>query len=46
VYGDDARTGLAIQAESQGYPTVWLGFGRAPAIQVITGNGNDPHTGL
>ena len=30
VYGDDARTGLAIQAESLGYPTAWLGFGRAP----------------
>jgi hypothetical protein len=30
VYGDDARTGLAIQAESLGFPTVWLGFGRAP----------------
>ena len=29
VYGDDARTGLAIQAESLGYPTAWLGFGRA-----------------
>jgi hypothetical protein len=42
VYGGDARTGLAIQAESQGFPTVWLGFGRAPAIQVLTGNGNDP----
>jgi probable F420-dependent oxidoreductase len=27
---DDARTGLAIQAESLGYPTAWLGFGRAP----------------
>jgi alkanesulfonate monooxygenase SsuD/methylene tetrahydromethanopterin reductase-like flavin-dependent oxidoreductase (luciferase family) len=30
AYGDDARTGLAIQAESLGYPTAWLGFGRAP----------------
>ena len=30
VYGDDARTGLAIQAESLGYSTAWLGFGRAP----------------
>jgi probable F420-dependent oxidoreductase len=30
VYGDDARTGFAIQAESLGYPTAWLGFGRAP----------------
>jgi hypothetical protein len=30
VYGDDARAGLAIQAESLGFPTVWLGFGRAP----------------
>jgi len=29
-YGDDARTGLAIQAESLGFATVWLGFGRAP----------------
>ena len=29
-YGDDARTGLAIQAESLGYPAAWLGFGRAP----------------
>src|SRR6267154_6364588 len=29
VYGDDARTCLAIQAESLGYPTAWLGFGRA-----------------
>jgi len=29
-YGDDARTGFAIQAESLGYPTAWLGFGRAP----------------
>src|SRR4029077_7215564 len=28
--GDDARTGLAIQAESLGFATVWLGFGRAP----------------
>ena len=30
VYGDDARTRLAIQAESLGYPAAWLGFGRAP----------------
>jgi probable F420-dependent oxidoreductase len=30
VYGDDARTCLAIQAESLGFATVWLGFGRAP----------------
>jgi len=30
VYGDDARTDFAIQAESLGYPTAWLGFGRAP----------------
>jgi len=30
VYGDDARTGFAIQAESLGFATVWLGFGRAP----------------
>jgi len=29
VYGDDARTDLVIQAESLGYPTAWLGFGRA-----------------
>ena len=29
VYGDDARTGFAIQAESLGYSTAWLGFGRA-----------------
>ncbi len=29
VYGDDARTDFAIQAESLGYPTAWLGFGRA-----------------
>ena len=29
-YGDHARTGLAIRAESLGYPTAWLGFGRAP----------------
>ena len=28
--GDDARTCLALQAESLGYPTAWLGFGRAP----------------
>jgi hypothetical protein len=30
AYGDDTRTGLAIRAESLGYPTAWLGFGRAP----------------
>src|SRR4029077_5243428 len=30
VYGDDARTGLAIQAESLGFATVWLGVGGAP----------------
>ena len=30
VYGDDARTALAIQAESLGFATAWLGFGRAP----------------
>ena len=30
VYGDDARTALAIQAESLGFAAVWLGFGRAP----------------
>src|SRR4029077_19449298 len=29
-YGDDARTALAIQAESLGYPAAWLGSGRAP----------------
>jgi probable F420-dependent oxidoreductase len=29
VYGDDARTDVAIQAETLGYPTAWLGFGRA-----------------
>ena len=29
AYGDDTRTALAIQAESLGYPTAWLGFGRA-----------------
>ena len=29
-HGDDARTGLAIQAGSPGYPTAWLGSGRAP----------------
>lgn len=29
AYGDDARTCLAIQAESLGFPAVWLGFGRA-----------------
>jgi hypothetical protein len=29
AYGDDARTCLAIQAESRGFPAVWLGFGRA-----------------
>ena len=30
VYGDDARTDFAIQAESLGFATAWLGFGRAP----------------
>ena len=30
AYGDDARTHFALQAESLGYPTAWLGFGRAP----------------
>jgi alkanesulfonate monooxygenase SsuD/methylene tetrahydromethanopterin reductase-like flavin-dependent oxidoreductase (luciferase family) len=30
VYGDDARTGLAIQVESLGFPALWLRFGRAP----------------
>jgi alkanesulfonate monooxygenase SsuD/methylene tetrahydromethanopterin reductase-like flavin-dependent oxidoreductase (luciferase family) len=29
MYGDDARTDFVIQAESLGYPTAWLGFGRA-----------------
>ena len=29
VYGDDARTALAIRAESLGFATVWLGFGHA-----------------
>ncbi len=29
VYSDDARTAVAIMAEALGYPTVWLGFGRA-----------------
>jgi len=29
VYGDDARTDFAILAESLGYPTAWLGLGRA-----------------
>ncbi len=30
VYDDDTRTALVIQAEALGYPTAWLGFGRAP----------------
>ena len=29
VYGDNARTEFAIQAESLGYPVAWFGFGRA-----------------
>jgi probable F420-dependent oxidoreductase len=29
VYGDDNRTNYVIQAESLGYRTAWLGFGRA-----------------
>jgi len=29
VDGDDARTDLAIQAESLGYPAAWPGSGRA-----------------
>jgi probable F420-dependent oxidoreductase len=28
-YDDDTRTKFVIQAESLGYPTAWLGFGRA-----------------
>ena len=28
-HGDDARTGMVIEAERLGYPTAWLGFGRA-----------------
>lgn len=28
-YGDDARIELAVRAESLGFPTAWLGFGRA-----------------
>jgi probable F420-dependent oxidoreductase len=28
-YDDDTRTSFVIQAESLGYPTAWLGFGRA-----------------
>jgi alkanesulfonate monooxygenase SsuD/methylene tetrahydromethanopterin reductase-like flavin-dependent oxidoreductase (luciferase family) len=28
-YDDDARTELVVQAESLGFPTAWLGFGRA-----------------
>jgi alkanesulfonate monooxygenase SsuD/methylene tetrahydromethanopterin reductase-like flavin-dependent oxidoreductase (luciferase family) len=28
-YDDDTRTDLVVQAESLGYPTAWLGFGRA-----------------
>jgi hypothetical protein len=35
-YGDDARTALAIQAESLGYPAAWLGSGRAPVSEVVT----------
>jgi probable F420-dependent oxidoreductase len=28
-YGDDARTEFVVQAESLGFPTAWLGVGRA-----------------
>jgi probable F420-dependent oxidoreductase len=28
-YDDDTRTGFVVQAETLGYPTAWLGFGRA-----------------
>jgi probable F420-dependent oxidoreductase len=28
-YGDDARVEFVVQAESLGFPTAWLGFGRA-----------------
>ena len=28
-YDDDTRTELVVQAEALGYPTAWLGFGRA-----------------
>jgi probable F420-dependent oxidoreductase len=28
-YDDDTRTNFVIQAEALGYPTAWLGFGRA-----------------
>jgi probable F420-dependent oxidoreductase len=29
AYSDQIRTAMVIQAESLGYPTAWLGFGRA-----------------
>jgi probable F420-dependent oxidoreductase len=29
-YDDDTRTEFVVQAEALGYPTAWLGFGRAP----------------
>jgi probable F420-dependent oxidoreductase len=29
LYDDDTRTELVVQAESLGYPSAWLGFGRA-----------------
>ena len=29
LYDDDTRTELVVQAEALGYPTAWLGFGRA-----------------
>ena len=35
LYGDDARTAMAIQAEALGYPTAWLGFGRAPVGDLV-----------
>jgi probable F420-dependent oxidoreductase len=28
-YSDDERTGFVVQAEAFGFPTAWLGFGRA-----------------
>jgi hypothetical protein len=28
-YSDDQRTEFVVQAESLGFPTAWLGFGRA-----------------
>ncbi len=29
VYGDDGRIAMVVEAEELGYPTAWLGFGRA-----------------